>query len=208
MRIFIDEVGDNGLKFEKNSSNSFIVAMVIFRYEWQIHQYTKEIEKLKASLHFSSYFEFHFARNNKKIQQLFIDVLSAFDFTYYIFIIDKKHCEELGLLPKHSFYEHIARLICKHTKDILIKARITIDNCGGNELKNLLSVILKQGMNDNTKRVKKVRTENSRKEPLLQVADYIVGIEHRNYNEEKSAKIDYLPQIKNKRIKIVVRPMK
>jgi hypothetical protein len=64
-------------------------------------------------------------------------------------------------------------------------------------------------MNTHTiKRVKKVRMENSRKEPLLQIADYIVGIEYRNYDNKKFVKVDYLPNIRQKIIKFIVRPKK
>jgi hypothetical protein len=50
MLAFIDEVGDNGLKFDKNSSHYFTVAMVMFYDEKKAEEYIKTIEQLKQSL--------------------------------------------------------------------------------------------------------------------------------------------------------------
>jgi hypothetical protein len=57
-----------------------------------------------------------------------------------------------------------------------------------------------------SKRVKKVILENSRKNNLLQLVDYVVGIIHRHYDKEKFVKVDYFSQIDHKCIKTIIRP--
>jgi uncharacterized protein YeeX (DUF496 family) len=98
-------------------------------------------------------------------------------------------------------------LISKHSKDTLINAKITIDRQGGIEFENWLSTYIKKGMNgEGIKRIKKVIMQDSHRYNLLQLADYIVGIVHRHYDEEKFIKVDYLTMIQNKCIKIIIRP--
>ncbi|MDR0860080.1 MAG: DUF3800 domain-containing protein [Candidatus Peribacteria bacterium] len=98
-------------------------------------------------------------------------------------------------------------MICEYAKESLDNARIIIDEWGGEYFKNRLSTLIKRGLNTAEKKcIKKLTTGNSCKEPLLQVADYIVGIVHREYDEEKSLKGEYRKMIQHKCVKIVVRP--
>jgi hypothetical protein len=48
--------------------------------------------------------------------------------------------------------------------------------------------------------------ENSRKNNLLQIADYLVGIAHREYNPEKANKTQYFHQLQHQCKKIIIRP--
>jgi hypothetical protein len=95
MQVFIDEVGDHGVQFDKQSSTHFTVAMVIFRDDEKAYLYRNHIENLKKKLCFSERGEFHFKENATVIKEQFVNLFQHFDFEYYIFIIDKIVCSEL-----------------------------------------------------------------------------------------------------------------
>jgi hypothetical protein len=95
MLVFIDECGDHGVKFDKHSSPYFTVAMVIFRDDEEAEKCNQKIDELKRELHLPNGFEFHFTKNLRKVKARFVEIITTFDFSYYIFIIDKRMCYEL-----------------------------------------------------------------------------------------------------------------
>jgi len=50
MLVFIDEVGDHGVKFNHNSSKYFTVVMIVFHDDAEAEACNQAIEKLKQEL--------------------------------------------------------------------------------------------------------------------------------------------------------------
>jgi len=135
--------------------------------------------------------------------------IQPFNFFYYAFIIDKQLLRQVRYYAKLPFYEYVCGLIFEHTKEKLLNAKITVDKSGGQDFEKWFSSYIKKGMNtDKFQRVRKVIMADSARENLLQLADFVVGIIHRDYDPQKFLKVDYLKMIQHKCIKTVIRPIK
>ena len=106
MKIYIDESGDSGFKFDKGSSKFFTVAMVIFNDHDEANACEDRINLLKRELGHSENFEFHFIDNSFNIREHFFRAVAPYDFYYYAFVLNKESLYSEGFRNKQSFYKY------------------------------------------------------------------------------------------------------
>lgn len=188
MLVFIDESGDPGLKIEEGSSRFFTIALVVFEDHDEAEACDKRIELLKRELGWEAKSEFHFKRNSHKIRLTFLKSVAPYNFFYYGIVINKdpKKLWGEGFRDKQSFYKYACGLVFENAKEKLDKAITVTDDSGSLEFKRQLARYLRKRMNiDKKKIIKKVKTQRSISNNLLQLADYIAGIINRSEQKRK-----------------------
>ncbi len=178
MLVFVDESGDTGLKFEKGSSERFVVTLVIFEDVEDAHAAESRIKKLRHELGLKKDFEFHYSGMKSRYREPFFKALGQQQFFYCTISINKRKLVGPGFKNKESFYKYACRLVFENAKPLLDNAKIVIDGSGSREFKRELSSYLKRHMNskdDRFKRIKKVQMEDSKKNDLIQLADMVCG---------------------------------
>ncbi len=203
MLVFIDESWDSGFKFTKWSSEFFTVWLVIFNDYDEALECDKAIENLRINLNKWNY-EFHFADNSDKVKDLFLDTVLPYNFYYYWFVLNKKAIYWPWFKNKESFYKVITGYIFENAKDKLENAKIIIDKSWNNDFRKSLSKYLKRKMNEEwKKRIREVKMQESHKNNLLQLADYVASWINRNFSTNtKRKKKDFIKKINVREIYI------
>ena len=204
MLVFIDEAWDTGFQFEKQSSHFFTIWMVIFNTQNEAEKCNQRIQLLKNELHFSENYEFHYKKDSDRIKQAFFSAVAPYDFFYYWIIVNKQILDLESLKLRESFYSYICSLLFEMARTRLMEANVIIDGGYSKSFDRNLQTYLRKKFNTyNDHKIKKVRTEDSRKNNLLQLADYITSWIHREYSSQKES---YLNIIKHRAIQIQIFP--
>jgi hypothetical protein len=105
---------------------------------------------------------------------------------------------------RESFYNYACSLLFESVKSRLQNANIILDWWYGKAFDRNLQTYLRKKFNSyNEHRIKKERTEDSRKNNLIQLADYITSWIHREHSSKKES---FLWPIKYREINVQIRP--
>lgn len=183
MLVFIDESGDPGRKILNNSSTHFVIGLVMFGDNDDALECDKRIDSLRGDLGLSPGYEFHFSSNSKKVREAFLNAVSPFPFFYHVFALNKDP-EKLigpGFNVKESLYKFATRLAFENVRPYLTDARVIIDRSGDKRFREELSTYLRRRIRDENDRslIRKLKLQDSKKNNLLQLADYVVGVSNR-----------------------------
>lgn len=211
MLIFIDESGDSGLLIEKGSSRFFTVSLVIFEENEEAEACDTRIELLKRELNWNKSnreSEFHFKSNSDDIRTTFLKAVAAYNFFYYGFIVNKdpKKLWGEGFKNKSSFYKYTCSLVFENAREKLSNATVIIDESGSLEFKNQLAKYLKRKMNNSDRLINKVKMQNSSKNNLLQLADYVAGCINRSITHKGRKTDKFRKVISHREIKVQMWP--
>ena len=88
--VFIDESGDAGFKFEKESSNYFIISAVIFNDFLEAEKTAVAIKDMRRKEGFPDNVEFKFNKSKRRIREKFFEAVKIFDFKIRYLIVDKR----------------------------------------------------------------------------------------------------------------------
>lgn len=186
MLVFIDESGDSGLKFEKGSSRFFTMSLVVFEDNDAALACDQRIGLLKKELGFDESFEFHFYENSNRVREAFFKAVVPYGFFYYAIVLNKEKLFGEGFKNKESFYKYACGLLFENAKEKLHNAIVVIDESGRKLFKYQLASYLRHKINAQWKKcVRKVKTQNSRSNNLLQLADMITGAVNRSLGKGK-----------------------
>lgn len=193
MLIFIDESWDSWFKFSKWSSEFFTISLVVFNDNDEAIACDKAIEQLRNQLNKGNY-EFHFWDNSDTVKEKFFQTVLPFNFYYYGFVLNKKNIYGQWFKDKNSFYKVITWYIFENAKDKLDNAKIIIDKSWNSDFRKSLSKYLKTKMNDEgKKRIREVKMQESHKNNLIQLADYVASWINRQYSTNlKRKKKDFI----------------
>lgn len=201
MLVFIDESGDSGFKFDEGSSDIFTIVLVVFNENEEAELCDQRIQLLKHELWWLENSEFHFKRNADKVRKQFFEAVAPYNFYYYGFVLNKRKLYGEGFQNKESFYKCIGWYIFENAKEKLDDAKIIIDKNGNNDFRNSLAKYLKTKMNGSVKRIKEVKMQESHKNNLLQLADYVASWLNRFYNIGKErSEYEHIKKISSKEI--------
>ena len=204
MLVFIDEAWDSWFKFDKQSSQFFTIWMVIFENDEDAENCSKRIDLIKAELKLPKTYEFHYKKDSDRIKHEFIQKVAPYDFFYYWIVISKINLSLKHLQLRESFYNYVCSLLFEKVKARLINANVVLDWWYSKSFDKNLQTYLKKKFNTfNEHRIKKVRTEDSRKHNLLQLADYIASWIHREYSSDKPS---FLEPIKYREMDVYLLP--
>lgn len=195
MLIFIDESGDAGFRLDRGSTPIFAAAMVIFRDRAEADRAADAIRQALVDLRVSPEFKFSGCRNDAR--DGFFDVVKPFDFRVRALIVDKTVVRSpKARAGKEAFYRFFVRAMIGQGKDTLANAKVLIDRSGDYEFQN----DLKRAIRSSAPRgaIRQVQLKNSRRDPLIQLADMCVGAITRSYRDDRSKRDRWRNMLSNK----------
>lgn len=190
MLMFIDESGDAGLKVDCGSSKYFIVALVAFEDHDEASAAHERIDLLRGEMGLPDRFEFHFNKLKRDLRKQFLTAVAPFDFFYWGIVIDKAGLTERDFHLKESFYKYTCGLVFENAKPRLTNTTVVIDGSSSKYFRQQLKTYLARRLKDDAGRslIKTLKTQDSRKNNLLQMADMIVGAIARSYSGKADAR--------------------
>lgn len=191
MLVFIDESGDPGLKIEKGASRFFVIVLVIFEENEEAESCDKRIELLRKELRLVENYEFHFKNNSKRVRLAFLKAVAPYSFFYFGIILNKdpKKLWGEGFNTKESLYKYACGLVFQNAKPHLKDATVVVDRSGHKRFQSELRGYLRKRMNIERNVVKKVKSQRSSGNNLLQLADYVAGVVNRKVLGKKDASL-------------------
>jgi len=203
MLIFIDESGDPGLRIEAGSSKYFVVALVAFEDHEEALAADDRISLLRKEQRFPENFEFHFNKVKPVYRRMFLDAVGRYKFFYCGIVIDKTKLTKRGFQFQDSLYKYACALLLERSKPRLSNASVVLDECGTKNLGHELRSYLVRHLKDESGKhfIRDVRTQNSTKNNLLQLADMVVGALARSYSGKKDSG-DYRSLIAHREINV------
>ena len=182
--IFIDDSGDPGLK----KSNTFLLvvaAVVIINYE-NVVSLSTAINGFREALRWNKLHEFKFNSTEKRIVKDLLRIVSHFEFTAHAVIIDKtKIVNSLQLPPNENLYNFAIKELLLKLK-LSAESIIVIDGVADKNQIQRMRTYLRQALKQQGVEKCKINFVDSRKEPLVQLADIIAGSVARSYDITKS----------------------
>lgn len=206
MLVFIDESGDSGLKLQEGSSPYFVISLVVFEDHDEAIACDQRIELLKRELGWPATEEFHFKRNSDAVRKTFIKAVVPYDFFYYAIVLNKKELWGDGFKDKRSFYKYACSLVFENAEEKLDQAIVLIDESGSLDFRRQLEKYLKEKMNTSTKKIKKLKMQQSKSNNLLQLADYIAGAVNRYVLSKRKNADLYHKMIAHREIRLQIWP--
>jgi len=188
MLVFIDDSGDAGFKFNKGSTEFFVISAVIFDDNLEAEKTAVAIKELRRNLSFSDRVEFKFNKSRKDVREKFLHTVNKFKFRIRSLVVDKKiiRSDELKN-SKDSFYSYIIKTLLKYNNATIFNASIKIDGSGDRIFRKSFIAYLKKQLNSRqTKIIKQCRLVNSKNNVLIQMADMIAGSIRRNCDTAKT----------------------
>ncbi|MDI6791789.1 MAG: DUF3800 domain-containing protein [bacterium] len=188
MLVFVDESGDPGVVEKDGSSEYFVVTLVIFEDNDEAEDADRKIDLIRKELSLPTNFEFHFYNNHPKIRKYFLEKLCGYNFFYFGIIINKRELCKSNFQSGSSFYKYATRLVFENAKPYLRNATVIFDRSGGSTFQSQLKKYIKGKINieESSDLIKKVKTEHSKGNNLLQLTDMICGSLARALNKSKS----------------------
>lgn len=210
MLVFLDESGDPGMKLSGGSSDLFIVTLVIFNDREEAQSCDTRIDLLRRELRISDRMEFKFHKTNQVIRSAFLEAVGRYEFFYFGIVINKAALHSPNFQIKDSFYKYTCSLVFENAKPHLNEAIVVIDGSGSRDFKKQLSSYLKRRINDQKgglRQIAKVKTQESHRNNLLQLADMVCGAVARSYTDKPDAK-SYRHIISHREMRVQVWPQK
>jgi hypothetical protein len=177
MLVFIDESGDPGMKGKVGSSDYFVVTAVIFEDRDEAQACDLRINEIRADWFKARSFEFHFNSCSRDIRERFLMETGKFEYLYMSFIFNKGKLYGEGFQYKNSFYKYAVNLLFQNMKPYLKNAIVVFDRCGNRDFQNELKKYLGKRVNeeDREQLIRRIKTNNSESNNLLQWADMVCG---------------------------------
>ncbi len=208
MLVFIDESGDPGMNCKLGSSDYFVVTAVIFEDREEAQACDSRIDAIRAEWFKSRPFEFHFNSCSREIRQRFLVETGKFEYVYMSFIFNKAKLYGEGFQYKNSFYKYAVNLLFQNLKPYLKNATVVFDRCGNRDFQRELKKYLGKRVNERGREqaVKKIKTNNSESNNLLQLADMVCGTVARFLRKAKPDHLDYRRIISHRELLLKIWP--
>ncbi len=198
MLVFIDDSGDPGFKFDKGSTEFFVISCIIFSDELEAEKASVSIKELKRHLKFPDEVEFKFNKSSRKIREAFLNSINKFNFKIRSLVIDKKIIKSDKLKEdKSSFYSYAIKLLLKNSGGSILDAKVRIDGSGDRLFRRSFLTYLRKQLNTKQKKImKNCKLVDSKDNVLIQMVDMIAGSVKRSYDPSKGDKAVYKNIIK------------
>ncbi len=181
MLVFVDESGDPGMDLSKGASAYFVVTAVLFEDHDEAKACDQKIDHIRKELGLSEWAEFHF---------------------------NKSRLYGPGFQYKASFYKYTVNLVFQNAKPHLQEAIVVLDRSGGLEFRKQLATYLKKQLNEKggPSLIKRVKTERSHTNNLIQLADMVCGAVARSFRTDKADHTVYRRIVQHRELKVQVWP--
>ena len=188
---FFDESGDTGLKIGNGSSRYFVVALVTFDDDQSAGDCNRRIDRVRSELRLANSYEFRFSKNSRNVREAFFRAVNEFDFRYHTFALDKDPGKLRNQVVGNGevLYQDIVLRLFRNTRSYLSDAIVVLDRHGNHKARGGLAQLIRSGANTvaGERAIKRVRQQDSRKNNLLQLADYVAVVTNRAISGERNA---------------------
>ena len=165
--------------------------LVVFDDDEEALRCDRRIDLLRQELRLAATYEFHFARNSKGVREAFLRVVATFDFRCFVFALDKSPEKVGGIRPEiqRDLFGYVATRVIDSAVTTLANATIVMDRRGDRRTGEALSRQLRSaiGSSDRYGTIRRVRQQDSHRNNLLQLADYVAGVGRRALEGEFAA---------------------
>jgi len=196
--IYIDDSGDAGI--EKSNTDQLVIAAVVVADEAIKNSLTDAINRFRRDLGWNELDEFKFSKMNKETLVKLISFIRDYDYKAYVVVLDKKKIDKgytvEGSIPIFNFT--LKELLKRVGKN---KQMITVDGKFSKKKATEVRAYLRQHLRKAGIVDAKIMFSDSRKEPLIQLADIVAGAIARSYKDKPDAQ-RYLELLKSKIIMI------
>jgi hypothetical protein len=206
MLVFVDESGDPGIKRRPGTSEYFVVTAILFNENDAAQACDQRIEKIRAELRMHPKSEFHFNKCCEDHRIRFLQAVAGMEFFYLSFVLNKAMVYGPGFAYKESLYKYAARLLFENCKPHLREATITLDRSCDRNFNQELQSYLKRMINTDQGAIKKMKSENSHSNNLLQLADMVCGAVARSFSQKKRSSTMYRKIIRHRELDVQVWP--
>lgn len=185
----------------------FVVTAVMFEDHAEALACDKSIAAYRKSLGWHECAEFHFYKMKRELRLEFLARVAAYEFFYFAIVLNKAKLTGPGFRFAGPFNKYAANLVFQNAKPYLTDAIVIFDGKGERRFRLQLQTYLKKRMNeDGRSLIKKVKTEDSHRNNLLQLADVVFGAVARCFNTSKPDTREYRSVIRHREIKWQVWP--
>ena len=188
MLVLLDESGNLSVTESHGTSRYFVVGITFFLDNAVADACDARISQLREELGYAHDFEFHFTENSHRVRLAFLEAVKAFDFQYTAVGVNK-FSEKLPPALKQGdaeLYKYISSLALTSSLPYLDSAILIIDKSGSKAFQTSLRRYIREELDDKKReKIKKIKPQESRKNNLLQLADYCVGILARKMRNKK-----------------------
>lgn len=186
MLVFIDDSGDPGFKLEKDSSQFFVIALLIFDDHLEAEKMAVAIKELKRNLSFPDSVEFKYANSKDKIRKQFLKAIAGFEFRIRTIVVDKNYIYSREMQnKKETFYAYFIKSVIQHSNSTIQNAKIKIDGSGDRAFKKQFQTYLRKQLNNgDLKIMKNCKFVDSKNNVLIQATDMIAGFIRRKHELE------------------------
>jgi len=171
MLVFIDESGCAGFKVAKGSDPVFGVGMIIF----ETGQDARVTEQCILSLHHRLRHptEFKFSKSRDAVRDGFFETVVTQPFKVRALLVKKERIYSNHLRSNvDAFYNYFVKELMRFDSGRLQNARVRIDGSGDREFRRALGCYLRRELGN---RIRDVKTTDSARDQLTQLADMCIG---------------------------------
>ena len=181
MLVFIDESGDPGFRLAQGSSPVFVAAMVIFETNEAAQRTEAIIRDAMRAMRVQP--EFKFNKCRPEVRDAFFDAVRNCPFRVRAIVVRKESILSPHLRSdKEGFYRYFVRQMMTRDDGRLEDATVIIDGSGDRKFRKTLKSQLRRQLG---RRIREVRLHNSRRDPLVQLADMCCGAIARSYRTDR-----------------------
>jgi len=194
-KLWLDESGDSGFRFERGSSKYFVVVFVYLEgdnIDEETAKIEKQINRLKEKFSLTADYEFKFSRCKNKLKQEFLEESLKFPIKYKVIVVNKKKLGPPVLKSRELYCEMVRRLLYDNDPP-LEKAIFVVDEVIAQIRQREFKGVLRRYLSKNM--IKKIIQKRSKGEVMIQFADMISGSIFRKYERQDDK---FWKMIKNK----------
>lgn len=195
MFVYLDEAGDTGFQFHRNSSRYFVVTLLLVTDPIPLHA---AIDQLRRDLAIAPGNELKFRTSRDAVRRAFFAMLAHQDFTARALVIDKTRITRPTLRKRDTFYNELVRHVLTYDQGTISDATIILDeSVTSRRFKKQFTSYLRGALNSasDLPKVRNVRYHASHTDNLIQATDMIAGAVYAAYHRRNS---DYLDLIRFK----------
>ena len=194
--VFIDGSGDPGFVSGVSSTN-LLMAGALFISSETATRLNEEIASFRKTLGWQDNHEFKFRKAPKDIKIRFLEIVCKYEFDIYAVYVDKTRYENtFHFTDREKLYNWTTKELLKTMP--LDEAYVKIDGRSSREHKLRVASYLRKELNADKYRIREVKTQDSVKDNLIQLADTVVGAIGRSFQSDKTDSDVYIRIIRHK----------
>jgi hypothetical protein len=191
-RIFIDDSGCPGFKFDKGSTRFFLISCVVFGDPAVAEAASERMRELKKEFGWSIHHEAKFHTMRKDKLRVFLTEMAKFDFKIRAIVIDKSLIRNHELATKkESFYNFAIKEVLSRM-DFIEDAIVRLDGQPGKQYQKQAIAYFRKAINAEKHKITDFKPVDSKKNDLVQLADLVVGSIYHSLQDDKTDAGDYL----------------